>query len=173
MKSINLLHSLIILLTAAIPLAHACQTEEALTQAEKDQADTVFMGRATAYAPSTSEKPTEITFRIEKVIHGQPISSTLSVYWQNGNFGESQSLAEFQKDYGEQTIVGVIFPKTYISHITCSNEDAVNGLGKPVKVSRCSTDIPLPFYPTENANFYDKPWVIGKVCSPAFLTPAG
>lgn len=157
-------------LLATLTPALACFTTKPLGEAQKAQADLVFVGRAIAYQPG---QPARITFRIEQLVRGEMAAGTIEVYWQNGNFGEPASLSEFRKYYGARSEVGVILPQTYNARRKCAPVPAVNGLGQPTTITHCSTGgLPLPFYPADDFAYYDKPWVVGEICSTTFITPA-
>jgi hypothetical protein len=154
------------------PYAYACLYQKTLTEEQASEADLVFTGNAVDYAPANKGSPAVVTFHVEKIILGNAPSDTLQVYWVNGMFGESLSLKEFRTKYGYKNKVGVIFPETYNSHRKCEKKPGVNGLGEKVETIYCTIDLPLPFYPKEDATFYDKPWIISDVCSTAFISPA-
>lgn len=157
-------------LLATLTPALACFTTKPLGEAQKAQADLVFVGDAIAYQPG---QPARITFRIEQLVRGEMAAGTIEVYWQNGNFGEPASLSEFRKYYGIRSEVGVILPQTYNARRKCAPVPAVNGLGQPTTITHCTTGgLPLPFYPADDFAYYDKPWVVGEICSTTFITPA-
>jgi len=161
--------TILLILAIATP-AHACRFTKPLSDEQIGQADLIFIGRAIAYQ---SGEPATITFKVEKVIRGQSITDTIEVYWQNGNFGEPDSLSEFQNYYGTRNHVGIILPQTYNSRRKCEEKPAVTGLGQPTTVTWCSIgNLPLPFYPADDFKFYDKPWVITEPCSETFIAPA-
>ena len=157
-------------LLATLAPALACRYTQALSEAQKAQADLVFVGRAIAYEAG---EPARITFRIEQVVRGETAAETIQVYWRNGNFGEPPALGEFQKYYGLRSQVGVILPPTYNARRKCEKVPATNGLGQLTTITQCTTGgLPLPFYPAADFEFYDKPWVVGEFCSTTFITPA-
>jgi len=161
---------LALFLLATLTPAQACRSTVPLSEAQKAQADLVFVGRAIAYQPG---EPARITFRIEQLVRGQSATETIQVYWQNGNFGEPAALGEFQKYYGIRSEVGVILPQTYNARRKCGPVPAVTGLGQPTTITHCTTGgLPLPFYPADDFAYYDKPWVVGEICSTTFITPA-
>ena len=149
--------------------AHACITSQALSDGQKAAADTVFIGHAVGLAPG---EPAVVTFAVEQIVTGQKLPSEVQVYWQNGMFGESASLQEFQQTYGLHSKVGILQPATIRAHITCSMDEATNGLGQKTQVRNCRTDLPLPFYPDPKMARLDRPWIIGDVCTPAYIEPA-
>ena len=161
---------LALFLLATLTPALACRSTAPLSEAQKAQADLVFVGRASAYEPG---EQTRITFRIEQIVRGENAAKTIQVYWLNGNSGEPASLSEFRKYYGIRSEVGVILPQTYNALRKCAPMPAVNGLGQPTTIMQCTTGgLPLPFYPADDFRFYDKPWVVGEPCSTTFITPA-
>lgn len=165
----NLASFIILFLAIATP-AQACRFTKPLSDEQKAQADLIFIGRAIAYQPG---EPAVITFRVEQVVRGQSATDTVLVYWQNGNFGEPVSLSEFQKHYGTRSQVGVILPQVYNARRKCEKVPAVTGLGQPTTITQCTIgNLPLPFYPADDFKFYDKPWVVGELCSTTFITSA-
>lgn len=104
----------ILLAFSALPLFFsqgtlACRVRKPLTDELKNKADTVFVGEAVAYTPPSKDrppKPAVIRFRVEKILSG-PASRQIEVYWINETFGESRSLKEFKKSYGQRTRVGI------------------------------------------------------------------
>lgn len=157
-------------LLATLTPALACRYTELLSEAKKAQADLVFVGQAIAYEAG---KPARITFRIEKLVRGETAAETIEVYWQNGNFGEPPALGEFQKHYGTRSEVGIILPPTFNARRKCTLVPTVTGLGQPTTITQCTTGgLPLPFDPADDFGYYDKPWVVGEVCSTTFITPA-
>lgn len=160
---------LAIFLLATLTPAQACRSTAPLSEAQKAQADLVFVGRAIAYEPG---EPARITFRIEQIVRGENAAETIQVYWLNGNSGEPASLSEFRKHYGIRSEVGVILPQTYNARRKCGPVPAVNGLDQPATIIECTTGgLPLPFYPADDFGFYDKPWVVGAPCSTSFIVP--
>jgi hypothetical protein len=163
---------LIVLALVISPYAYACRITQLLSEEQKNMADIVFVGRATAYQPG---QPATIRFNVEKVLKGKPdaVGDMLEVYWRNGNFGEPDSLDDFRKAYGVRSKVGIILPQTYNARRTCENVTAYNGLGEAGAMTSCSTGgLPLAFVPDKDFRFDDKPWVIGDWCSETFIAPA-
>lgn len=157
-------------LLATLTPTLACRSTAPLSEAQKAQADLVFVGRASAYEPG---EPARITFRIEQIVRGENAGETIQIYWLNGNSGEPASLSEFQKYYGIRSEVGVILPQTYNARRKCAAMPAVTGLGQPTTITHCTTGgLPLPFYPADDFAHDDKPWVVGEVCSTTFIMPA-
>jgi hypothetical protein len=169
----------------------ACQMMKPLTPQQRAKADVVFVGRAVALGTSVASEPKEksvaskikkdisleartfrtVSFEIEKIVSGKVISGRHEFFWQNGLFGEVKTLKEFREKYGQHSRVGIILSETIRQNTKCGPESATNGLGKPMVVTRCRFDLPLPFFP-ENHLEFDKPWIVSDVCSPAFIEPS-
>ncbi len=144
--------------------------QKPLTEAQIDKADVIFIGHPVKV--SVSSKPSTkgihvITFNVEKVLKGKVIGSQIEVYWQNGTFGEPDTLPEFRERFGSHNKVGIIMPQTIKSHTKCGPVSSHIG-GKRITSIDCNLDLPLPFLPQPNLNF-DLPWIISDVCSPAFI----
>lgn len=127
-------------------------------------ANTLFIGEAVEYTPPNLEKgiPAIIRFKVKKTIRGTR-EKEFRVFWTNGTFGESKSLADFKSTYGALTKVGIVLPDTYLKK--CREVDIESAAGKKSKGMSCNWEVLAePVVGSENL-----PWVLQGRCTPPYM----
>ncbi len=155
--------------------AVACRTTEDLTNELKGHADLVFEGEAVAYTPSKVRapgkgmQPAVIEFKVAKQIKGEK-RKTVKAHWINGTFGESRSLVDFKKRYGNRVKVGLITPKGFEKIVDCRMRRYTNaGTGKVTEKESCTS--PLIGYGRTSKEKPKHNWVVQGPCTTPFVEP--
>ncbi len=154
-------------------LALACLTTQELTEELKGHADLIFEGEAVSYRPSKMRtrgkgmQPAVIEFNVVKTLKGTKVK-TVKAHWINGSFGESPSLAEFKKRFGQKVKVGLISPMGFDKIVDCRMRRYTNaGSGQVTEKETCSS--PLLGYGRTPKDKPKNHWVVQGPCTPPFI----
>lgn len=140
--------------------AQACPMMEPLTDEQMLKAQSVFIGTAMEYESNDAPHPDVITFRVEEVLSGKPVSRDIKVNWIHGTFGMPSSIEEFRSIYGKKTKVGILYKETFPEE--CS---IVNSVGERLSKEYCHSRFLGYKSPS------DLPWIMNGGCTGPYMFP--